>query len=65
MVGETTPTRRFIVRHGDVVMADLPIKELGDEAPVYDRPFVDAPKPAADRRRAIMPPPAIADALRN
>ena len=30
VVGETTPTKRFIVRHGGEVMADLPIKELGD-----------------------------------
>ena len=26
------------------MMADLPIKELGDEAPVYDRPYTDTPK---------------------
>src|SRR5712691_5970492 len=38
VVGETTPTRRFIVRHGGDVVADLPIRELGDEAPLYDRP---------------------------
>ena len=36
--------------------ADLPIKELGDEAPLYDRPCVPTPKPpvvdpASDRRR--------------
>ncbi len=63
VVGETTSTKRFIVKHGGAVMADLPIKELGDEAPVYDRPFVETPKrmvidaasdhaAAADRRRA-------------
>ena len=50
VVGETTPTKRFIVKHGGAVMADLPIKELGDEAPVYDRPFVEAPKRLVDRR---------------
>ncbi len=44
VVGETTPTKRFIVRHGGAVMADLPIKELGDEAPVYDRPFAETEK---------------------
>src|SRR5262245_14080524 len=44
VVGETTPTKRFIVKHGGDVMADLPIKELGDEAPVYQRPFVETPK---------------------
>jgi len=38
IVGETTPDKRFIVRHGGEQMVDLPIKELGDEAPVYDRP---------------------------
>ena len=50
VVGETTPTKRFIVRHGGDVMADLPIKELGDEAPVYERPFVDAGEADGDRR---------------
>src|ERR1700682_3507715 len=43
VVGETTPTKRFIVRYGGDVMADLPIKELGDEAPEYNRPLT-APK---------------------
>src|SRR5262244_1236024 len=38
VVGETTPDRRFTVRHRGKVVADLPIKQLGDEAPVYDRP---------------------------
>ena len=45
VVGETTPTKRFIVRHGGDVMADLPIKELGDKAPEYRRPFVTGEKP--------------------
>ena len=44
IVGHTTPSKRFIVKHGGDVMADLPIKELGDEAPVYDRPYTDTPK---------------------
>src|SRR5262252_873628 len=45
VVGETTPNKRFVVRHAGAVVADLPIKELGDEAPVYDRPHVATPKP--------------------
>jgi phosphoribosylformylglycinamidine synthase len=61
IVGETTPTRRFLVRHGGAVMADLPIKELGDEAPIYDRKFEASPKqPAID---AIKPPLGTGDAL--
>ena len=65
VVGETTPTKRFVVKHGGEVMADLPIKELGDEAPVYDRPFVEAPKRPVIDAASITPPLPIADALRK
>src|SRR3984885_3665887 len=63
VVGTTTPTRRFIVKHGGAVMADLPIKELGDEAPVYRRPYVEPAKPAAIDPATVTPPMSIADAL--
>ena len=44
IVGYTTDTLRFVVkRHGEV-MADLPIKELGDQAPEYDRPWIEPQK---------------------
>jgi phosphoribosylformylglycinamidine synthase len=46
VVGRTTDSLRFIVKHGGETMADLPIRELGDEAPEYDRPFSEAPRPA-------------------
>ncbi|SHF27969.1 phosphoribosylformylglycinamidine synthase subunit II [Kaistia soli DSM 19436] len=47
IVGYTTDDLRFrILRHGEVV-ADLPIKDLGDEAPEYDRPFTRTTPPAA------------------
>jgi phosphoribosylformylglycinamidine (FGAM) synthase-like enzyme len=42
VVGYTTPTLRFVVKHGGEV-CDLPIKELGDEAPLYDRPHGPSP----------------------
>jgi len=63
IVGETTPTKRFIVRHAGTVMADLPIKELGDEAPVYDRPSAAAAKPVVVPAADITPPLPLADAL--
>jgi phosphoribosylformylglycinamidine synthase len=51
VVGETTPTKRFIVKHKGEVMADLPIKELGSQAPEYKRPFVITQKlPVIDAR---------------
>src|SRR6201994_2520496 len=36
IVGRTTPSKRFIVKHHGDVVADPPIKELGDEPPLYD-----------------------------
>ncbi len=39
IIGYTTDTLRFVVKHKGVVEADLPIKELGDEAPEYQRPY--------------------------
>ena len=44
-------------------MADLPIKELGDEAPVYDRPHVETPKLPVVKAADVTPPVATADAL--
>jgi phosphoribosylformylglycinamidine synthase len=63
VVGETTPSKRFIVRHHGDVMADLPIKELGDQAPEYKRPFVSAEKPAAINAASVPAPETIAGAL--
>jgi len=65
VVGETTATKRFIVRHGGKVMADLPIKELGSEAPVYQRPFVETPKQPAVDAASVKPPMSVADALQK
>src|SRR6202790_5343984 len=63
VVGETTPTRRFIVRHRGEVMADLPIKELGDQAPVYERPFVEARKLPVIEAGDVAAPVGLAEAL--
>jgi phosphoribosylformylglycinamidine synthase len=38
-VGRTTDDLRFRVSRNGEEVADLPIKELGDEAPEYDRPW--------------------------
>jgi phosphoribosylformylglycinamidine synthase len=63
VVGETTPTKRFIVRHKGEVMADLPIKELGSQAPEYKRPFVHGMKLAEVDAGSVEAPHATADAL--
>ena len=64
IVGKTTPTKRFIVRHDGKTMADLPIKELGDEAPVYDRPHVETPKAPLVKAADVAPPMSNTEALR-
>ncbi|KQT57228.1 phosphoribosylformylglycinamidine synthase [Methylobacterium sp. Leaf456] len=40
VIGHTTDTLRFVIKHNGETVANLPIKELGDEAPLYDRPHI-------------------------
>ncbi|MBL8909016.1 MAG: phosphoribosylformylglycinamidine synthase subunit PurL [Rhizobiales bacterium] len=46
IVGYTTDTLRFRISHQGELKADLPIKELGDQAPEYDRPWTEPAQPA-------------------
>jgi phosphoribosylformylglycinamidine synthase subunit PurL len=63
IVGETTPTKRFVVRHGGALVADLPIKELGDEAPLYERHFIQNKRQPIVEAASVEPPLTNADAL--
>ena len=63
VIGHTTGTLRFVVRHGGAVKVDLPIKELGDEAPLYDRPHVTAPILPVIEAASVLAPMSDADAL--
>ncbi|HXN44382.1 MAG TPA: phosphoribosylformylglycinamidine synthase subunit PurL [Xanthobacteraceae bacterium] len=63
VIGETTPTKRFVVRYGGQVMADLPIKQLGDEAPVYHRAFTEPAKQSVIAPAQVPAPSSLADAL--
>jgi phosphoribosylformylglycinamidine synthase len=65
VIGKTTDTLRFVVKHHGEVMADLPIKELGDEAPVYDRPHLSNEFQAAIATETVAPPMSNADALKK
>ena len=56
IVGKTTDNLRFVVKHRGVVEADLPIKELGDQAPLYNRPHIARPKKAVLDAAAIAAP---------
>ncbi|MCK1301044.1 phosphoribosylformylglycinamidine synthase subunit PurL [Bradyrhizobium sp. 24] len=63
VVGYTTPSKRFVVKHGGDVMADLPIKELGDEAPLYDRPHVPSAALPVVHAREVAAPMGLGAAL--
>ena len=54
-VGRTTDDLRFRVCRFGEEMADLPIKELGDQAPEYDRPW-NKPGPPAALDASRIPP---------
>ena len=57
IVGVTTDTLRFVIKHKGEVKADLPIKQMGDEAPEYDRHWIE-PAKQPTLRAADIPPPA-------
>jgi len=63
IIGKTTDTKRFVIRHKGQIEADLPIMELGDEAPLYDRPHVPTPKQPVIEPSAVTPPMSNAAAL--
>jgi phosphoribosylformylglycinamidine synthase subunit PurL len=59
IIGKTTDTLRFVVKHHGDVVADLPIKELGDEAPLYDRPHI------ANTYQPVIAPESVAAPMSN
>jgi phosphoribosylformylglycinamidine synthase subunit PurL len=61
-VGITTDDLRFRVKWQGNIVADLPIKQLGDEAPEYDRPWTK-PEPKAPLAANDVPQMDVADAL--
>ncbi len=46
VIGHLTDTGRITVRHKGGVEADIPLAPLADQAPLYRRPFAEAPPPA-------------------
>ncbi|HWY15441.1 MAG TPA: phosphoribosylformylglycinamidine synthase subunit PurL [Rhizomicrobium sp.] len=58
VIGTTTDTSRFVVRHEGQTVADIPVHALSEEAPVYQRPFEKratvAEVPGFDRTKPII-----------
>ncbi len=65
VIGRTTDTLRFVIKwHGETV-ADLPIKELGDEAPLYDRPHLSNTHLPVLAASEVPAPASLTDALKR
>ncbi|NGN39649.1 phosphoribosylformylglycinamidine synthase subunit PurL [Mesorhizobium sp. CGMCC 1.15528] len=62
IVGKTTDDLRFRIIHQGAEVANLPIKDLGDQAPEYDRPWVE-PKKREPLAADDIPQADVADAL--
>lgn len=63
IVGITTDDLRFRVLFQGHEVANLPIKELGDEAPEYDRPWVKPAAPAPIPEHVLPEGEAVGDLL--
>jgi phosphoribosylformylglycinamidine synthase len=48
VVGELTDTGRYVCRFGGEVVVDVPATYLVDDAPTYEREYVDRPAPETD-----------------
>lgn len=45
IIGHLTDTGHIVIKHNDQTEADIPLKPLADEAPLYHRPTAPSPKP--------------------
>ncbi|HWE06059.1 MAG TPA: phosphoribosylformylglycinamidine synthase subunit PurL [Rhizomicrobium sp.] len=58
VIGTTTDTSRFVVRHEGRTVADIPAQALSEEAPVYQRPFekrsAQVQEPSFDRANPVI-----------
>ena len=63
VVGRITDSGRLVVRKDGAVQADLPVKPLSDEAPIYDRPWTETPKRPVLAASEVAAPNSAGDAL--
>jgi len=61
VIGHLTDTGRIVVRHHGVIEADIALDPLAEQAPLYHRPTLETPKPAA--LNAVADPVGLAAAL--
>lgn len=63
VIGHTTDTGRLVVHHQGEMKTDLPLKTLGDGAPLYEREWVETPKQAPLDPTDVPAPENLSDTL--
>src|SRR5437868_4789827 len=63
VIGRLIEPKRFVVKRDGKIKANLPIKKLGDQAPIYDRPWVATPRRPALPASEFAAPPSLGEAL--
>ncbi|WP_336294813.1 phosphoribosylformylglycinamidine synthase subunit PurL [Bartonella sp. CB169] len=63
IIGKTTDDLRFRVFHREEEVVNLPIKELGNEAPIYDRPWINPVKKTTLKIEDVKKVENLSDAL--
>jgi phosphoribosylformylglycinamidine synthase len=56
-IGVVTPEKRLKIYNEGVLEADVPNEALTDDAPIYDRPWIEPVNPAADEDVLALAPP--------
>ena len=63
VIGQTTTTGRIVLRHQGEVVCDLPLAPLSDDAPLYDRPWVQPALQPRVEPQSVPAPPDFAEAV--
>jgi len=63
VIGHTTDTGRLVVHHQGDMKTDLPLKTLGDGAPIYEREWVETPKQDPLDPQDVPAPNSLSDTL--
>jgi phosphoribosylformylglycinamidine synthase len=63
VIGQTTTTGRIVLHHQGEVVCDLPLAPLSDDAPLYDRPWVQPALQPRVEPQSVPAPPDFAEAV--
>ncbi|WP_333807581.1 phosphoribosylformylglycinamidine synthase subunit PurL [Phenylobacterium sp.] len=63
VIGQTTDTGRIVLRHQGEVVCDLPLGPLSDDAPLYDRPWVQPALQPGVEPASVPAPPDFTEAV--